>query len=124
MEVFNNTINFYYYYDYYYYYYDYDYDYYYYQYFYNNYYDYLILDIGTEVNPKHFLPQCINVTCPWGNSFKLYQKNPARNFPPRGGLGILYIHLSVKKNTSKSIAQFYSEFFFAKTYFESETLVF
>jgi len=79
-------------------------------------------DIGTEVNPKHYLPHCINVTCPWGNSFKLYQKNSAKKFPPRGGLGILYIHLSVKKNTSKSIAQFYSEFYSARTHIESETM--
>jgi len=66
--------------------------------------------VGKSI-PSPFLSDIsryINVTCPWGNTFRIYENNESINY--RGGLGIAYIELFCNKGTAAKIGTFYQKF--------------
>jgi hypothetical protein len=50
----------------------------------------------------------INVTCPWGNEYRVYAPDPQHG-PIR--LGITYVEFKVPKGTAEGIGRFYEQFF-------------
>jgi len=68
------------------------------------------------VSPQ-YKGQVLHVTCPWGNKFRLYQAR--EKFGPRGGLGIIYVHMKCKPQTVTHLANFYQSYFDADVTVES-----
>jgi len=49
----------------------------------------------------------VEVTCPWGNVFHVYQNNEEIDF--RGGLGMPYVQFNCPKNSVDDISEFYKQ---------------
>jgi len=82
---------------------------------YNNYHSlpfkFSLVDLEGRSAPSPFLPEVsryIDVTCPWGNKFRVYEHNERINF--RGHLGIPYVEVLCKKGTAAKIGAFYHKF--------------
>jgi len=72
--------------------------------------NYHVVETVTSV-PSPFLhdvSRYINITCPWGNTFRVYENNEKINY--KGGLGLLYVEQLCKRGTAAKIGAFYHKY--------------